>query len=275
MTKVQRKRFAELMKNDLGNLIGGQPLSGLTVGQPLGAPAMPAPRSMEELLTRMEETQKRREEVKKAMSLRQIEKTFSREQLFRFSYVPFVIAELVWDYADTVIIQAEFLGNQLTRKLSRAIRQARAEFVRERQPYVDEDSQERQMDNGYVFEDAVKHITDQMLMNIKIDITKEYPELEENSRDLLIAVYQCHILSKALLLYMSRQKAQVEKMVGHKIGDILPKSYYRMDMLIPEFIGDKPLSPKFEELKKQYISTFATQIGLIELNDTSESEAWT
>lgn len=272
MTKAQQKRLSQLMKNDLGNLIATPNLSGLTIGSALTTPIIPAPKSMDEFLDRMEQTQKKKAELHEAMSMKRVEKLFNREQLFRFSYVPFVIAELVWDYADTVLYCAQQLGNPITRKLSRVIRKARFEFERERRPYVDDEAQERQLDNGYMFEDGVKHITDQMLVNIKIDIQSEYPELEGNSRDLLISVYQCHILSKALLLYMKRQNAQVEKKIGGKVGDILPKSYYVMDNLIPEFVGDKPLSERFKGLMKTYISTYATQIGLIELNDKQETE---
>lgn len=55
--------------------------------------------------------------------------------------------------------------------------------------------------------------------------------------------------------------------VGHAIGKMLPHSYYVMDRLIPEFVGDKPASPRFRELMSRYVDTFANQIALVELND--------
>lgn len=251
ITGKQWKRFSNLISNDIGD--------GLLL----------APFALSELSTRIPCVQtKITEEVELEMCAR----LFDREELFRFSYVPFVIAELVWDYADTVITQAQIVGNPATIKLSRAIRKARAEFVSLRRSHMIGEAGKRQIENGYLFEEGVGHVTRHMLSNIRIDIQKEYPELEENSRDLLVAVYQCHILSRALLHYMAKQKTATERRVGHVIGDIMPKPYYVMDKLIPEFIGDKPCSREFSRLMKQYIETLSTQIGLVELNDISEND---
>lgn len=266
LTKQQRKRLMNLFANDIEM---GFP-SRLVHPGLVQCRAVPvSTQSIDFILDNMERSQKDSATVREEMELKRCESLFDREELFRFSYVPFVIAELVWDYADTVIIQAQIIGNPATVKLSRAIRNARSEFVSMRRPYVIGDANKRQLENGYMFEEGVGHITKQMLSNIRIDIQKEYPELEENHRNLLVAVYQCHILSKALLRYMAKQKSDTEKRIGYPIGDIMPKPYYLMDKLIPEFIGDKPCSDEFKKLMKQYIETLSTQIGLVELNDTS------
>lgn len=270
LTSQQRKRLRNLFANDIGNvMVVPFALSGVqTCG--VSIPTKTTYKSIDELLDKMERKQKRSAVAREELELQRCAKIFNREELFRYSYVPFVIAELVWDYADTVIIQAQVIGNPATIRLSREIRKARAEFVSVRRPYVIGEARERQVENAYVFEEGVGHITRQMLSNIRIDIQKEYPELDEDSRNLLVAVYQCHILSKALLHYMAKQKLDTERRVGHVIGDIMPSSYYVMDKLIPEYIGDKPCSEEFSKLMNQYIETLSTQIGLVELNDTSE-----
>lgn len=269
LTSQQKKRIRNLIANDIGSLLS-VPMT--MMGLPSGGMRYDSGQSIDALLDKMEHKQKQTSALMEELKLQRCGRMFDKEELFRFSYVPFVIAELVWDYADTVIIQAQVLRNTATIKLSREIRKARAEFVSLRRPYMIGDARERQIENGYLFEEGVGHITKQMLSNIRIDIQKEYPELEEDSRNLLVAVYQCHILSKALLRYMAKQKTATEKRVGHAIGDIMPKAYYVMDKLIPEFIGDKPCSEDFMKLKNQYIETLATQIGLVVLNDTSEPE---
>ena len=74
-------------------------------------------------------------------------------------------------------------------------------------------------------------------------------------------------LSRALLKYIDKQLRAASKRIGSTVGDILPSSYYIMDKLIPEYIGDKPASERFKKLMGQYIDTLATQIALIGLND--------
>lgn len=243
-------------------------------GLPVMPPTMPrvgiSITDMDSLLDNLERQEKERADRLERELRERIETMFNREELFRFAYVPFVIAELVWDYADTVIIMAQRLNSPACRRLSRAIRNARAEYNHLRHRYIDAESREREIENGYVFEEATKRITNQMMLNVRIDINREYPALNEESRDLLLAVYQCHITSRALLRYLDRESAKVSKRVGHTIGKMLPPSYYVMDKLIPEYIGDKPASARFRKLMNEYINTFATQIALVELNDIPE-----
>lgn len=266
MTPAQQKRLGELMMRDI---------RATDIMHAPGLPVMPSamPRvgisitDIDSLLDNLERQEKERAEMLERESRERIEKLFNRDELFRFAYVPFVIAELVWDYADTVIIMSQRLDNPACRRLSRAIRNARTEYDRLRHQYIDNEHREREIENGYVFEQATKRITSQMMTNVRIDINSEYPDLNTDSRDLLLAVYQCHITSRALLRYLDRQSARVAKRVGHSIGKMLPPSYYVMDKLIPEYIGDKPASARFRKLMNDYIETFATQIAIIELNE--------
>lgn len=273
MTPAQKKRLGELMMNDIINqpdpcqtMQFEQIASQLQVLQGV-APTRPS--TIEEILDGIEHLQAERAAEKEDRTMRLVEQMFDREELFRFAYVPFVIAELVWDYADTVIIMSRHLNNPATRKLSRAIRDARRDYDSLRRQHIDAEHRERELENGYIFEDAVNDITSQLLLNVRLDIKSEYPQLNDESRDLLLAVYQCHILSRALLKYIDKQLRAASKRIGNTVGDILPSSYYIMDKLIPEYIGDKPASERFKKLMGQYIDTLATQIALIGLNDAS------
>nr|DAL02839.1 MAG TPA: Histone H1-like protein Hc1 [Caudoviricetes sp.] len=285
LTPEQRKRLTNALMRDwyiLTDANAGRVKYNLMqfASSPVFNPTIPAidnspiPRlpdmknqSVDEMIGMIERGQRERE----AQRYAETERMFNREETFRFAYVPFVIAELAWDYADTVIDMAYRVHNPATRRLSRAIRNARAEYNSLRHKYIDAESREREIKNGYVFEDATQHITSQLMADIRCDIQSEYPDLNDESRDLLLAVYQCHITSRALLLYLDRQTAQIEKRVGHRIGKMLPPSYYVMDKLIPEYIGDKPASDHFKQLMKQYINKFTAQIESVELNDTTEA----
>lgn len=256
MTPAQQKRLTALMMRDFQN--------GIADG--CAIPAASA-ESIDKLLDNIERSQRRREELLERQNRDALDEIFTREELFRFAYVPFVIAELVWDYADTVILLARRLNDPSARRLSRAIRQARTDYDRLRRRHIDAAHRANEVENGYLFEEATSRITAQMALNLRLDIDREYPDLGEDSRNLLQAVYQCHITSRALLRYLDRQSQRVAERVGHSIGKMLPHSYYVMDRLIPEFVGDKPASPRFRELMSRYVDTFANQIALVELND--------
>lgn len=195
-----------------------------------------------------------------------LSKILDQDTLFRFAYVPFVIAELVWDYADTILTLSAMMRNG-AKKLCRAVKELRRDYDRVRTPYIDEAHRDSEVENMYVFEDGVKDIYSQMLVNLRCDLKSEYPSLDNDNVDFLTAVYQCDITMQSLLIYTRKQTEKIERIVGHRIGNILPKQMYQLARLIPEFVGDKPASDRFKTLKKQYEQTFATQIALIELSD--------
>lgn len=284
MTPAQQKRLGELMMRDIALLTESNldrlkyQSANLRSNFPhLNVPCVPTanPASFDDLINRIEETQRKRAELFEDLIIARNNELFSREELFRFAYVPFVIAELVWDYADTVIILSQNIGNSATRRLSRTIRKARADYEYERRKCVDDEQREREIQNGYVFEDATKDITDEMLKHLRNDIESEYPDLLDDSRDLLLAVYQCHITSRALLRYLDRQSERVAKRAGHAIGKMMPKSYYLMDKLIPEFIGNKPASANFRKSMNDYIERYAVEMERIEMNDIDENQQQT
>lgn len=196
-----------------------------------------------------------------------LSKLLDKDTLFRFAYVPFVIAELVWDYADTIIDLAIMMRLKATKKLCRAIRELRRDYDRVRAPFIDDAHRNSETENMYMFEDGVNDIFKTLLVNIRCDLKGEYPELAPDYLDLLTAVYQCDILLHSLFRYVRMQTEKIEKIVGHRIGRILPDEMYRLDALVIAFVGDKPVSERFISIKETYIKTLATQMALIELNE--------
>ena len=99
MTPAQQKRLSELMMRNIKNA---------DIMHDPGFPVMPSvmPRvgititDIDSLLDDLERQEKERAERRERELSERLETMFSREELFRFAYVPFVIAELVWDYAE-------------------------------------------------------------------------------------------------------------------------------------------------------------------------------
>ncbi len=197
-----------------------------------------------------------------------LSRVLDKEMLFRFAYVPFVIAQLVWDYADTITTLTAWMRLRETLPLNRKVKELRMEYDRKRAPFIDKTHQASEIENMYTFEDGVKEIFNLYLLNLRLDLQHEYPDLQDEDIDLLTATYQCLILLKSLHRYVAKQTAKVQRIVGRQIGRILPCELYALEPIIAAYVGDKPISDKFRKQQGQYVETLSTQIALIGLNDT-------
>ncbi len=196
------------------------------------------------------------------------EHVISEEALFRYAYIPFVIGELVWDYAESILDACAWLELEGTKPLCRAVRELQQDYKRERPAYQNWDKKDNEDENKEVFEDAVQGIMNQMLTNLRLDLKREYPDLQQEHIAYIACVYQCDILLQSLLVYMGKERKNVGRQMCKKLSRILPDALYKLAMLLPEFVGDKPVSKGFANLRRQYIDTFATQIGLIGMTKT-------
>lgn len=269
MTEQQKAAFTDMVFADTEKIVNAAPRmlaesllykrSTLNMSNTPGT----APDWARELKRRIAVAKQQREERETL----KLSKMLDKDTLFRFAYVPFVIAELVWDYADTIIDIAIIMRLGETKKLCRAIRELRRDYDRVRAPFIDDAHRDSETENMYMFEDGVNDIFKTLLVNIRCDLNGEYPELAQDYLDLLTAVYQCDILLHSLFRYVRMQTEKIEKIVGHRIGRILPDEMYQLDALVIAFVGDKPVSERFISVKETYIKTLATQMALIELNE--------
>ena len=218
---------------------------------------------------RHEELQKIQEEREREQEIK-LSEVLDSDTLIRFAYVPFVIAALAWDYADTILNMARMLQFREVKKLSRAVIELKRDYDNVRAPFIDTQHQKSEEDNMYVFEDAVNDVFNVYLANIGFDIKREYPELEDDHVLYIKAIYQCHIVLQSIYKYVGIISKKVEKIVGHSIGDILPKELRRLDTLVMAYVGDKPASDMFERQQDTYAKTLANRMLEIELNATDE-----
>lgn len=189
------------------------------------------------------------------------------ETLMRFAYVPFVVAELAWDYAESILDLVSYMKIDAVKGVGRAIRQLRREYEQLRAPYIDAKHRNSELDNMLVFEDGVKDLTSLFLVNLKADLKSEYPDLEDDCHYLLLAVYECLIVLRALFYYASKQRELMAGKVGHPIGDILPPQLRKLETLVQCYIGDKPISEKFQKQQDTYIVALSNRMMLIGLNE--------
>lgn len=194
------------------------------------------------------------------------ERLMSREDYMRFAYVPFVIAQLTWDYADTVADLAASLRIPGTKKLNRRLRALKQEYDWLRRPYIDSDHCASEVRNGLVFEQGVAAILSQMRLNLRLDLADEHPTLTDDERMYLIAVHQCGITLSALRRYVSEETRRVAALLDRRVGDILPPQLHQLGRMLPGYLSGHTVSDRFRRLRDQYVDTLATQIALVKFN---------
>ena len=226
-------------------------------------------RIRKEVESRHAKLQKEQAEREKAQEIK-LSEVLDSETLMRFAYVPFVIATLAWDYADSILTLAKMLGMKEVASTSRSVRQLKRDYDNLRAKYIDSAHQKSEEDNMYVFEDGVNDVFRLYLVNIGFDIKKEYPDLSEDYILYLKAIYQCHIVLKSLYKYVEIQTKNVQKIVGHTIGDILPQELRKLDSLVMAFVGDKSISKDFEKQQNTYATTLANRMCSIELSEIKD-----
>lgn len=186
--------------------------------------------------------------------------------LLRLAYVPYVVARIVWDYAETLHTTAAYMKIQHTKPLCRELRELRRQYDRTYGTHIDTAHVQAEQLNSALVEDGIEHITRQLLVNLDADIRRSAPALDESRRQFVAAVQQCHILLSALLLYTRHQTQKAEEFLGSQMGHILPEPVYLLERLVPKFSeiwynADGP----FAVLKHRYIYTLANQFALMEL----------
>lgn len=206
------------------------------------------------------------------MREQKLSEILDQETLIRFAYVPFVVAQLAWDYADTIVNLASILRLHPTKKLCRSVRELKRQYDIVRDEFTNHAHRDSEIDNMYVFEDGVSDLFSLYLKNIEFDLKKEYPDLDGEYRSYLLAIYQCHIVLQSIYRYAEMQTKKIEKIVGHQIGDVLPKELRRLDILVMAFVGDNPISAKFDAQQKTYAQCLANRMTLIELNDVDKEK---
>ena len=199
-----------------------------------------------------------------------LSKVLDDETSFSYGYIPFVIAELAWDYADTVINMAIICGDDRTKKDCREIRELRREYERYHDKIVDKEGSEYESSNMIVFEEGVNDIFNLYLVNVRCDLLGKYPGIESDRLDLAVAAYQYLILVKSLLRFSAIQTAKATEIAGFSVGDPMPYEVRRLETVVGRFVKDIAVSEKIVSQQETYIKTFFTQMSLITLNKIDE-----
>lgn len=164
---------------------------------------------------------------------------FDRHMVFRISYLPFVFFDVIWDYIDTLMDLARIIGNKDTRRLSRALRQIRADYDYERAKTLDWEHRQR------IAKHAQQFIEESDPLNWAWKVI--HSEYKRKNPDLLpewvMFIAQADLVC-AMFAALTRFARHFDPMItakaGRKLHTILPDEVRRMQILIPEYLGGMP-----------------------------------
>lgn len=167
-----------------------------------------------------------------------ISKALTQNELYRVAYLPFVIAEVVWDYVDTILDLACLLKLQQTKRLCRAMRELRRDYDRSRAPFIDDKSREVETEHMIAFQDEFRAYFNKLWLAVKFNLRQRHGHLEENYEMLVCAVHMSMVCFKALRKFTNWADTLIESKCGRANHSIMPDQIRRLGILLPEFAGD-------------------------------------
>lgn len=191
--------------------------------------------------------------------------------LFRVAYLPFVMCEVVWDMADTVIDSCIIMRLQPTKKLCRTIRQLRTSYERFRVPYQHGKQYEIEREHREMFIDGINPVLSTLCDGVKAEITKLYGVMEVESMWLLQAVYSALAMYRALKLYAKDCDRVIDEACGRSSHTILPDEVLKLQGLLEAFAGDCSL-PANTACLTYAVNQIYEQINAIEFDGLDEAK---
>ncbi|MCM1221872.1 MAG: hypothetical protein NC548_46115 [Lachnospiraceae bacterium] len=173
------------------------------------------------------------------VSIEEIKTKIDRETLFLFAYVPFVIAEVAWDYADSCLNMAVLLRQKELKPLCRAIKELRRDYDRLRQKAIDREHRELENEQMILFQEDYEEFFSKLHMSITQQVGNEHPGLCTDSRMLISAAYSCAVVLRSLFKYAGIMEKRITDILGiTAIGSIIVKELQQLDKLILHFAGE-------------------------------------
>lgn len=204
------------------------------------------------------------------VSMEEIKSKIDKETLFLFAFVPFVIAEIAWDYADTCKDITITMGLTKTKRLNRYIRELRRDYNRKRST-IDSEHRQIETDNMIAFQEDYKQFFLQLNCNIQNQVENEHPGLTMDLKLLISGSYSCAVVLRSLFKYVSIMERRIADMLGIKaVGSIIVPELRKLDAIILQYAGEESIGSnnRFPASLNPYVETlvnYLLQSEMIEL----------
>lgn len=210
-------------------------------------------------------------EEKAERDKQRLREVLSEDAIFSITYVPYVIAEVAWDYADTILDIAAYMKLSETKRLCRAIKELRREYDHARYKIINDQWRKSETENMIMFQETLSDFFGKVYTTYRDTLKQTYEDIEENSLMLIASVYVCRTVLKGLLLYAEAQEKIVSSILGYQIASILPDELHKLNTMIIEFAGDSPMPDSMNEVQIKFAKELAEYINDTEINDETKT----
>ena len=203
-----------------------------------------------------------------------LDRDLPTDLLMRFAYIPFVVFEVAWDYADSLINLAIIARRHETKKLCRAIRELRRRYQQFRSEFLDSQHLNSEERNMIYMQEIFSDFFGKVYYSFKNHCFKQYPNLDEENSQLVVTACMGQAVIHALKCYVKIVTAQVEEALHRKItNSILPPHVTPLCDLMGEFAGDCPLGgDAYMKEQEQVTKTLCNYLLKLELTLTLEDD---
>ena len=212
----------------------------------------------------------RQRAIKNNISMEEIKQRIDKETLFLFAFVPFVIAEVAWDFADTCIDIAIILRLTPTKKLCRRIRELRKEYDFKRSRFIDNAHRDLETDNMIAFQEDYKEYFSTLVKSINDQVDTQHPGLEYQSRLLISGAYSCAVVLRALFDYASFMERKIADLLGiDSTGSIIIPELRELEKIILQFAGEESINNdnRFPSTLAPFVTTLTDYMKQSEIID--------
>ncbi len=157
---------------------------------------------------------------------------------FRYVYMPMLLVEIIWDYADSVINLAAQMRIQSVKRLSYVIRELCGQYQYKRSKHISFEQRAKQRANMEAFQDSIGPEIDKVFSSLKRTLTDKRPHLNGDWIYFLSTVYLASILISTFKAYARYSVVKLREKYDKTPGTLIPIEIWELGKLIPEYLGD-------------------------------------
>lgn len=191
-------------------------------------------------------------------------KYVTREELVRVGFMPFALAELVWDYAGTVVDMAVQMRIKELRRATAALRDMRREFDRQHAGFVESGRREVERACMLDYEEDAGQTLRQFAYAVRAELRNVWPELSPQWQAYVLAVEQCRLVHRVLVRYDRWARGLLTRKVGRAARSVLPRQVLSVGPILDALRGDKPLGDGFDSRTQIYVDVLFNNAVLVE-----------
>lgn len=173
----------------------------------------------------------------------------TEREAFELAFVPFVMGELVWDYADTVIDCAIEIGEPRFKPLSREMRDLRREYDRDKSRFIRDYNLQTEAQNLETYYEVFSSDFSTLSYVLDNHINRLHKTLPKRLKMLFKAVYQCAFVLQVLRTFEYKNCKDLAKRINFDFGThILPGEIYQLSNVLPKYIKEQRINLNSESL---------------------------